>query len=164
MTAGHSVPYVGDVGDGLRAAMIQPSLHTSSAFVLRRRLALTAFSAPTPRVRPVAVTASAAILTLDARRTFASLGGLRAGANIPAAAIAVAFGVADFIAALGLWGLHKWAATLALVAAVLSVLLSVTGAFGAESATGKVIAVVGVILGITVIVAVIHPTARRAFV
>ncbi len=127
---------------------------------------MSAFSAPTSRVRPVAVTASAAILALEALRNFASLGGLRSGANIPAAAvaIAVAFGVAEIIAAVGLWGLHKWAAKLAIVAAVLSLLLSVTGAFGAESATGKVIAVVGVILGITVIVAIIHPTARRAFV
>jgi len=126
---------------------------------------MSTFSAPTSLARPVAVTVATAILALDALLNFASISGLLSGASIPAAIVAtqVALGAAEIVAAVGLWGLHKWAATLAIVVAVLSLLISITGAFGAKSATGKVISALGVVLGIAVIVAVAHPTARRAY-
>ncbi len=126
---------------------------------------MSTFSAPTSLARPVAVTVATAILALDALLNFASISGLLSGASIPAAivAIQVALGAAEIVAAVGLWELHKWAATLAIVVVVVSLLISITGAFGAESATGKVISALGIILGIAMIVAVAHPTARRAY-
>ncbi len=126
---------------------------------------MSTFSAPTSLARPVAVTVATAILALDALLNFASISGFLSGASIPAAivAIQVALGAAAIVAAVGLWGLHKWAATLAIVVVVVSLLISITGAFGAESTTGKVISALGIILGIAMIVAVAHPTARRAY-
>ncbi len=126
---------------------------------------MSTFSAPTSLARPVAVTVATAILALDALLNFGSIGGFLSSGKIPVAivAIQVALGAAEIIAAAGLWGLHKWAATLAIVVVVVSLLISITGAFGAESATGKVISALGIVLSIAVIVAVAHPTARRAY-
>ncbi len=126
---------------------------------------MSAFSAPRSLVRPVAVTLATVILTLDALRNFGSIGGFLSSGKIPVAIVAlqVALGAAEIIAAVGLLGLHKWAATLAISVVVLSLLISITGAFSAESATGKVISALGIVLGIAVIVAVVHPTARRAY-
>ncbi len=41
----------------------------------------------------------------------------------------------ELVAAIGLWGLHKWAATLAVVVAALAMLTGVGGAFNAGDAT-----------------------------
>ncbi len=126
---------------------------------------MSTFSAPRSLARPVAVAVATAILALDALRNFAIIGASLSGTDIPAAAVAsqVALGVVEIIAAVGLWGLHKWAAALAIVAAALALLTGVAGVFNAGSATGKVIAALGIVLGIAVIVAVAHPTARRAY-
>lgn len=78
-------------------------------------------------------------------------------------AIQIAVGVVEIVAAVGLWGLHKWAAALAVVAAALAVLTDIVGVFNAGSTTGKVIAALGIALGIAVIVAVAHPAAQRAY-
>ncbi len=127
---------------------------------------MSTFSAPTSLARPTPVTVATVLLVLDALRNFASIEGLLSSAKIPAAivAIEVALGVAEIVAAVGLWGLHKQAVALAIIAASLSLLISVIGIFGAESTTGKVTSVLGLILGIAVIVSVALPTARRAFV
>lgn len=126
---------------------------------------MSAFSAPTSLARPVAVTAATAILALDALRNFAIIGASLSGTDIPAAVVAsqVALGAVELVAAVGLWGLHRWAAALAIVAALLALLTGVLGIFNAGDATGKVISALGIALGIAVIVAVAHPTARRAY-
>ncbi len=127
---------------------------------------MSALSAPTSRVRPAPVIAATVLLALDALNNLSSISGFLSGAPIPAAIVAteVALGVVEIIAAVGLWGLHKWGAVLATVAAALTLLVSAMGVFGATSATGKGIAAIGVILSIAVIVSVALPTARRAYV
>jgi len=127
---------------------------------------MSALSAPTSRVRPAPVIAATVLLALDALNNLSSISGFLSGAPIPAAivVIEVALGVVEIIAAVGLWGLHKWAAVLATVAAALTLLVSAMGGFGATSATGKGITALGVILSIAVIVSVALPTARRAYV
>ncbi len=126
---------------------------------------MSAFSAPTSLARPVAITVATAILALDALRNFGSIGGFLSSGKIPVAivAIQVALGAAEIVAAVGLSGLHKWAAVLAISVVMLSLLISITGVFSAGSTTGKVVSTLGIALGIAVIVAVAHPTARRAY-
>ncbi len=126
---------------------------------------MSTLSSPASLARPVAITVATAILALDALRNFAIIGASLSGIDIPAAVIGsqVALGVVEIVAAVGLWRLHKWAAALAVIAAMLALLTGVLGIFNAGDATGKVIAALGVILGIAVIVAVAHPTARRAY-
>lgn len=126
---------------------------------------MSAFSAPTSLARPVAITVATAILALDALRNFAIIGASLSGVGVPPAVVAVqvALGVVEIVAAVGLWGLHKWAAALAVVVAALALLTGVAGAFNAGGTTGKVIAALGIPLGIAVIVAIAHPTARRAY-
>ena len=126
---------------------------------------MSTLSPSAPLARPVAVTVAAAILALDALRNLGIIGASLSGVDVPAGVIAVqvALGVVEFVAAIGLWGLHKWAAALAVVVAALTVLTGVAGVFNAEDATGKVISALGIALGIAVIVAVAHPTARRAY-
>lgn len=123
-------------------------------------------SAPTPLARPAPVTAAIVLLILDALCNFISIVGFLSGGAIPAAivAIQVVLGVAAIIAAVGLWGLHKWAAVLATVTAVLILLISANGVFHASTAPGKTFNALGVILSIAVIVVVALPTARRAYV
>lgn len=127
---------------------------------------MSALSAPTSRVRPAPVIAATVLLALDALNNLSSTAGFLSGASIPAAivVIEVTLGVVEIIAAVGLWGLHKWAAVLATVAAALTLLVSAMGVLSATSATGKGIAALGVILSIAVIVSVALPTARRAYV
>ena len=69
----------------------------------------------------------------------------------------------EIVAAVGLWGLHKWAAALAIVVAALALLTGVLGIFNAGDATGKVISALGIALGIAAVAAVAHPDARRAY-
>lgn len=127
---------------------------------------MSALSAPTSRVRPAPVTVATAILALDALRNFAIIGASLSGVGVPPAVVAVqvALGAVELVAAVGLWGLHKWAAVLAVVVAALALLTGVGGAFNAGDSTGKVIAALGIVLGIAVIAAVARPSARRAYV
>ena len=127
---------------------------------------MSTLSAPTPLARPAPVTAAVMLLILDALCNFMPIVGFLSGGAIPAAivAIQVVFGVAAIIAAVGLWGLHKWAAVLATVTAVLILLISTNGVLHAATAPGKTFNALGVILSIAVIAAVALPTARRAYV
>jgi hypothetical protein len=93
------------------------------------------------------------VLVLSALVDFANLGGYLAGASIPPVIVGVwvALGVAALAAAGGLWAGRRWAATLAIAVAVITVLLGAIGTFTSESTTGKVVAAVGAILGLVVI-------------
>lgn len=113
--------------------------------------------------RPASVTAATVALVLGAIVDIANLGGYLSGAPIPPVIVGiwVVLGVATLVAAGGLRGRQRWAAPLALILAVLTVLLGVMGLLTAGSATGKVVAVVGAILGLVVLALVVPHVARR---
>jgi len=117
-----------------------------------------------PARRPLSVTAAMAALVLSALVDFTYISGYLSGAPIPTGilAIQVALGVAALAAAIGLWGRQRWAAPLALVLAVLTLLLAGLALASAESTAGKVVAAFGAMLSIAVLLLVASRPARRA--
>ena len=118
--------------------------------------------------RPAFATAAAVALALGALLDFAHIAAYLSGADIPAGVLAlkVAFGIAALVAAAGLWGRRPWAVPLALVVAVLNLLLSAWALVESFVQSGntaeKVVAALGVLVGLAVIALVAPRAARRA--
>lgn len=114
---------------------------------------------------PRVVVAAALLLVLDALRNFSLLGAVAAGVDIPVPVIIgqTTLGVIELAVAIGVWGLHRWARSSALVTAALSLVLAVMGVVNASSTGGKSLAAVGVVLCLGVIAVSVHPDTRRAY-
>ena len=114
---------------------------------------------------PRVVVLAAVLLVLDALRNFSLLAAVAAGVDIPGPVIVsqATLGVLELVVAAGVWGLHHWARTSALVVAALSLVLAVMGVINASSVTGKSLAALGVALCLGVIAVSVHPDTRRAY-
>jgi uncharacterized membrane protein (DUF2068 family) len=90
----------------------------------------------------------------------------RGGESVPAivAFLAVAVGVAGLVGAAGLWMLRKWGIWLAIGVCLLSILDTASGVAGAPNAALRVVAAVTLVVFALVMVLVVLPASRRAFV
>jgi hypothetical protein len=75
-----------------------------------------------------------------------------------------ALGVVGLLAAAGVWMLRRWGVLVTIVVSVLNILLAVPGIFVEPYATGKLLAGVTAVGFALIIVLVVLPTSRRAFV
>ncbi len=128
---------------------------------------MSALSAPSARIRPVAVTVAVALSVLMiignlASPAFPSGSG---DESIPQAAIAIGvlLGVVGIPAAVGLWLLRRWGMIATIVVAALNLLFSLPGIAGAPTTWLKVLSGVGVLVSLAVLVLVLLPDARRAY-
>ena len=75
-----------------------------------------------------------------------------------------ALGVAGLLAAAGLWVLRRWALLVSITVSVLNLVLSVPGIVVEPQATGKLLAGVTTVGFVLLLMLVMHPNSRRAFV
>ena len=123
------------------------------------------------RSRPQTVTVAAVLLALSSvlfHLAFPLWANAvpRGGESVPAivAFLAVAVGVAGLVGAAGLWMLRKWGIWLAIGVCLLSVLDTASGVAGAPNAALRVVAAVTLVVFALVMVLVVLPASRRAFV
>jgi hypothetical protein len=123
------------------------------------------------RSRPQTVTVAAVLLALSSvlfHLAFPLWANAvpRGGESVPAivAFLAVAVGVAGLVGAAGLWMLRKWGIWLAIGVCLLSILDTASGVAGAPNAALRVVAAVTLVVFALVMVLVVLPASRRAFV
>ena len=85
--------------------------------------------------------------------------------SIPRAALIIGylFAALKLVAAFGLWRCQKWAAILGFIAVLLDALLAVPGMFESTAAL-QLYTITGVFISIIVLVLLLLPTSRRAYV
>ncbi len=122
------------------------------------------------RSRPTTLTVAAILLALSsvlfhlAFPLWASA--VPRGESVPAIVVflAVGVGVAGLVGAAGLWMLRKWGIWLAIGVCLLSILDTASGVAGAPNAALRVVAAVTLVVFALVMVLVVLPASRRAFV
>jgi uncharacterized membrane protein (DUF2068 family) len=116
------------------------------------------------RSRPLPVTVAAILLALFSVLTL--LSPLFPTEGIPADVdyLAVVVGVVGPLGAAGLWMLRKWGLWLTTVVSALHILSAAPGVAFAPNAALQVAAAVGVVVPALIIVLVVFPSSRRAFV
>ena len=123
------------------------------------------------RSRPQTVTVAAVLLALSSvlfHLAFPLWANAvpRGGESVPSIVVflAVAVGVAGLVGAAGLWMLRKWGIWLAIGVCLLSILDTASGVAGAPNAALRVVAAVTLAVFALVVVLVVLPASRRAFV
>jgi len=83
---------------------------------------------------------------------------------LPVIIWALVVGVAGLVAVVGLWGLKRWSWLMTVILAAVSSLAAAPGIFAAPDVVGKSVSVALVFLYNLVLVLVVLPAARQAFV
>ncbi len=114
------------------------------------------------RSRPLSVTVAAVVLVLLSLLNLVPL----AIEGMPAVFVygALALGAAGLVGAAGLWMLKKWGIWLSIVVCALNLVFAAPGIPFAPDAALRVAATVTVVVSALVIVLVLLPASRRAFV
>ncbi len=119
-------------------------------------------ASPATTRRPATVTAALALLALAALAALIPAPGV---ADIPRGVVIAgyAFAALKLVAAVGLWRCRRWAASLGSVVVLLDTLAAAPGLLFAPTTTLRVVATVGVILGLATLVLLALPASRRAY-
>ena len=121
-------------------------------------------ASPVATRRPPTVTAAAALLALLGALALILTPAFLDEAGAAFTAVAVAFAALRLVAAVGLWRCRRWAAILGFVVSLVDTLLAAPGLFAAPDATWRLLAVVGVVLGLATLVLLALPASRRSYV
>ncbi len=121
--------------------------------------------AQTPAIqRPTTITAATVLLALLGVVGLLLAPVATAEADAAFIGITVAISALRLVAAAGVWRYRRWAAILGFVVSLVDTLLAAPGLLFAPNAMWRVLAIVGVVLGIATLVLLVLPTSRRAYV